>query len=215
MDKILTKNDLLNKLRSYTTNPDDDVIRFKDKIKTALLNCPELLYALNYEKLNSELFNDDGTLNATYDDKGNVVPLGEWDRFFGYSIRPYVFLPETQIDTDNFLCYTVSFNEQPRYNDVQYFANIVFTVLCNSSYEQAIDNETGISRSDLIACIIRERFNWSNIFGTQCKLKSSTERVLDSRYIARVLTFECTLPNHIVKTPLGGKTRIINNEIRK
>ena len=34
MAEILkTKNDLLNKLRAYGTNPDDDVIRIKKKIE--------------------------------------------------------------------------------------------------------------------------------------------------------------------------------------
>ena len=47
MEKLLTKNDLLQKLRSYAYTPDDDVIRFKEKVKEKLLKCPELLYALN------------------------------------------------------------------------------------------------------------------------------------------------------------------------
>ena len=55
-EKLVTKNDLLNKLRAYRTTPDDDVILYKQKIKNALLSNPYLLYALNDKELESELF---------------------------------------------------------------------------------------------------------------------------------------------------------------
>jgi hypothetical protein len=65
MEKLLTKNDLLQKLRSYAYTPDDDVIRIKEKVKEKLLKCPELLYALNNKNLECELFCEDGTLTLS------------------------------------------------------------------------------------------------------------------------------------------------------
>ena len=62
-EKLVTKNDLLNKLRVYRTTPDDDVILYKQKIKNALLSNPCLLYALNDKKLESELFDKNGNIN--------------------------------------------------------------------------------------------------------------------------------------------------------
>ena len=63
MGEILTtKEELLNKLRAYAETPDDDNIKYKDIIRKALLNCPELLYALNNKELESELFDEDGNL---------------------------------------------------------------------------------------------------------------------------------------------------------
>ena len=44
-EKLVTKNDLLNKLRAYQTTPDDENIQYKKKIKEALLSNPCLLYA--------------------------------------------------------------------------------------------------------------------------------------------------------------------------
>ena len=41
-EKLVTKNDLLNKLRAYKTTPDDDVILYKQKIKNALLSNPKV-----------------------------------------------------------------------------------------------------------------------------------------------------------------------------
>lgn len=215
MEKLLTKNDLLQKLRAYSYTPDDDVIRFKQKIKEKLLKCPELLYALNNTGLESELFNPDGTINAEYDENGNIIPLGEWDRYFPYNIRPYIFIPETQAFTDNFLCYTVGFREVPRYNDVEYYIQVIFTILCSSAPEQAVDSLTGQSRADLIGAILREKFNWSNIFGLQCKLVSNQEDIKDTNYISRTLILESTKPNGITNTSLRGNTTIINNSVRR
>lgn len=213
--EILTKNDLVNKLRQYADTPDDDVIRCKERIKTALLQCPELLYALNNKELESELFNEDGNLNASYDVDGNIVPEGEWDRYFGYNIRPYTFVEQVQESADNFLCYTVSFSETPKYNNSEYYLQIIFTVYCSTVDEQSVDVETGMARHDLIASILRERFAWSNIFGTRCKMVSNQEKITDSTFLTRQLVFELTLPNTQVTTPYNGKTEMINHRVRK
>lgn len=216
MEKLSTKNDLLQKLRAYSYTPDDDVIRFKEKIKETLLKCPELLYALNNKELESELFCSDGTLNAEYDEKtGDIIPLGEWDRYFPYNIRPYVFIPETQAYSDNFLCYTTGFREVPRYNSTECYFQITFTILCSSVPEQAIDSLTGQSRADLIGSILREKFNWSNIFGTQCKIVSNQEDIRDTNFISRVIVLELTKPNGVTNTPLKSNSIIINNSVRR
>ena len=216
MEKLLTKNDLLQKLRAYAHTPDDAVIRFKEKIKENLLKCPELLYALNNEELQDELFLPNGNINAEYDDEtGEVIPLGEWDRYFPYNIRPYVFIPETQAHTDNFLCYTAGFREISRYNATECIFQVVFTIFCNGAEEQVVDGLTGQSRADLIGSIIRERFNWSNIFGLQCRLVSNEETVKDNRYVVRTIVFEIVMPNGITHTPLQQNTMIINNGVRR
>lgn len=216
MERLLTKNDILEKLRSYSYTPDDDVIRFKEKIKETLLRCPELLYALNNKELESELFLSDGTLNAEYDEEtGEIIPLGEWDRYFPYNIRPYVFIPETQAFADNFLCYTTGFREYPKYNDTECYFQIIFTILCSSAPEQAVDSLTGLARADLIGSILREKFNWSNIFGLQCRIVSNQEDIKDTKYISRTLVLELTKPNGIINTPLGRSSKVINNSVKR
>lgn len=215
MEQIKSKDMMLNKLRAQATTPDDDVIVAKDKIKKALLQCPELLYVLNNNKLQSELFNADGSLNANYNDQGELEPLGAWDEYFGYNIRPYLFLDQTQTNYDNFICYTIGFREVPANNKFEYYAQITFTILCSAASEQLIDFETGIPRHDLIGSILRERFAGSNLFGTQCKLISNQEKTHDSNYVSRQLVFESTKPNSQVRTPLGGKTETISHLIRK
>jgi hypothetical protein len=208
---IVTKDDLLNKLRAYASTPDDENVKYKDIIKNALLKCPELLYALHEKDLEDELFDDDGNIN--WDENQN--PLGEWDKYFGDSsnIRPYVFIPETQTTVKHYVCYQVMFDELPRYNNIQKYTEITFTIFVDG--KDAMDKRTGIPRHDLIASILREKFNWSNIFGMQTHLVSSKESTTDNNYIVRTLIFQITDINGLTNTPYNGKTSINNYKLRK
>ena len=208
MSEILTtKEDLLDKLRAYAETPDDDNIKYKDIIKKALLNCPELLCALNNKELESELFDDDGNLLI---DKDTGELLGEVDRYFGdnSNIRPSLFIPDTQTTVNSYVCYQVMFYELPRYQNIQKYTEITFNIFVNG--KDRTDKLTGIPRHDLIASIIREKFNWSNIFGMQTHLISSKESVTDNNYLVRTLIFQITDVNSITYTPLGEKSSYIN-----
>ena len=206
-DFITTKEELLNKLRAYASTPDDDNIRYKEKIHDALLSNVELLYALNNEELESELFDEDENLRI--DEKTGEL-LGEVDRYFGdnSNIRPYLFIPDTQTDVKHYVCYQVAFDELPRYQNVQKYTEITFNIFVNG--KDRTDKLTGIPRHDLIASIIREKFNWSNIFGMQTHLISSKESVTDNNYLVRTLIFQITDVNSITYTPLGEKSSYIN-----
>lgn len=210
MGEILTtKEELLNKLRAYADTPDDDNIRYKEKIHDALLNNAELLYALNNEELESELFDEDDNL-LIEEETGEL--LGEVDRYFGdnSNIRPYLFIPDTQTDVKHYVCYQVAFDELPRYSKIQKYTEITFNIFVNG--KDRTDKLTGIPRHDLIASIIRERFNWSSIFGMQTHLISSKESVTDNNYLVRTLIFQVLDLNGIVNTPYGDETYIRNNE---
>lgn len=212
MAEILkTKDELLNKLRAYASTPDDDNIRYKEKIHDALLNNAELLYTLNNKTLESELFDEDGNLLI---DKETGELLGEVDRYFGdnSNIRPYLFIPETQTDVKHYVCYQVGFDELPRYNNIQKYTEITFNIFIDG--KDRTDTLTGIPRHDLIASIIRERFNWSNIFGMQTHLVSSKESITDNNYIVRTLVFQLVDVNGIVTTQ-NGKTKINNYQLRR
>ena len=214
-EKLVTKNDLLNKLRAYKTTPDDDVILYKQKIKNALLSNPCLLYALNDKKLESELFDKNGNINWEWnEDTKQYEPLGEWDRYFGgtSNIRPYLFIPDTQTEVKHYICYQVSFDEMSRYQDTLKYTNITFTIFVHGNDRN--DKLTGIPRHDLIASIIRERFNWSNIFGMQTHLISSKESTTDNNYLVRTLVFQVVDTNGIHKT-IDGKTSITNYGVRR
>ena len=208
-DFITTKEDLLDKLRAYAETPDDDNIKYKDIIRKALLNCPELLYALNNKELESELFDEDGNLLI---DKDTGELLGEVDRYFGdnSNIRPSLFIPDTQTTVNSYVCYQVMFDELPRYQNIYKYNEIIFNIFVNG--KDRTDKLTGIPRHDLIASIIRERFNWSSIFGMQSKLISSKESTTDNNYVVRTLIFQIEDTNNIVYTPFDENSYIRNNE---
>lgn len=215
VEKLVTKNDLLNKLRAYKTTPDDEDIQYKKKIEKALMLNPCLLYALNEKSLESELFDDDGNINWEWnEDTKEYEPLGEWDRYFGgtSNIRPYLFIPDTQTEVKHYICYQVSFDEMPRYQDTLKYTNVTFTIFVHGNDRN--DKLTGIPRHDLIASIIRERFDWSNIFGMQTHLVSSKESTTDNNYIVRTLVFQVVDTNGIVKTT-NGITSTNNYQLRR
>lgn len=214
-EKLVTKNDLLNKLRAYRITTDDENIQYKKKIEKALMLNPCLLYALNEKSLESELFDDDGNINWEWnEDTKEYEPLGEWDRYFGgtSNIRPYLFIPDTQTEVKHYICYQVSFDKMPRYQDTLKYTNITFTIFVHGNDRN--DKLTGIPRHDLIASIIRERFNWSNIFGMQTHLVSSKESTTDNNYLVRTLVFQVVDTNGIHKTT-DKKSSIINYGIRR
>lgn len=214
-EKLVTKNDLLNKLRAYRTTPDDENIQYKKKIEKALMLNPCLLYALNEKSLESELFDDDGNINWEWNEETKEYePLGEWDRYFGgtSNIRPYLFIPDTQTEVKHYICYQVSFDEMPRYQDTLKYTNVTFTIFVHGNDRN--DKLTGIPRHDLIASIIRERFNWSNIFGMQTHLISSKESTTDNNYLVRTLVFQVVDTNGIVNTT-NGKTSLSNYQLRR
>jgi hypothetical protein len=214
-EKLVTKNDLLNKLRAYKTTPDDENIQYKKKIEKALMLNPCLLYALNEKSLESELFDDDGDINWEWnEDTKEYEPLGEWDRYFGSNsnIRPFLFIPDTQTEVKHYICYQVSFDEMPRYQDTLKYTNVTFTIFVHGNDRN--DKLTGIPRHDLIASIIRERFNWSNIFGMQTHLISSKESTTDNNYIVRTLVFQVVDTNGIYKTT-DNKTTVNNYQLRR
>ena len=214
-EKLVTKDNLLNKLRAYKTTPDDENIQYKKKIEKALMLNPCLLYTLNEKSLESELFDDDGNINWKWnEDTKEYEPLGEWDRYFGSNsnIRPFLFIPDTQTEVKHYICYQVAFDETPRYQDTLKYTTITFTIFVHGN--DRMDKFTGIPRHDLIASIIRERFNWSNIFGMQTHLISSKESTTDNNYLVRTLVFQVVDTNGIYKTT-DGVTSVNNYQLRR
>lgn len=194
-----TKAEMVSQLQGYLSNPDDDTIRLKEKIKTMMLGCPKLLWALNNEEYEAELFNEDGSLNDT----------GEWDVYFGDSslIRPFLFIPETQDVVANYICYQTSTDENMRYNSEMKYFVITFTIIVHE--KDSIDKVTGIARHDLIGGIIRELMAWSSSTMSSAIPIYEGESVTDNNYITKVLKFQATMPNNLVITDSSG-TAFVN-----
>lgn len=194
---------MLQKLRDYAINPDDDNIRIKNEIYNTFLHCPELLYALNEKELESELFTEDNAGNLVLNIDQNGDPAGEWDRYFGETgnIRPFLFIPEVQTDVGHYICYQTSCDNYVKYNSSEKTMVITFTIFVNG--KDSIDDLTGIPRHDLIASIIREKFAWIGLDISTTTPSSEKESITDNKYIVRTLQYLVTLPNSIVKTDNG------------
>lgn len=203
------REEMLEKLRSYATNPDDDNIRIKEEIYNTFLHCPELLYALHERDLESELFRKEGNNLVLNIDK-NGEPSGEWEKYFGENgnIRPFLFIPDTQTEVKHYICYQTSYDELVRYNKAEKNLVVTFTIFVNG--KDSMDDATGIARHDLIASIIREKFAWIGLDISSTVPKSDKESTTDNNFIVRTLQYMVTLPNSISKTV--GNTSYYNNK---
>ena len=187
---IKGKNEIIKTYLEVKNSTDDTNIHYKELIKETFLNSDELIYALN----NDELKDCDN------------------DEYFGVNILPYLIIPETQTNIKHYVCYKVDTDDVLKYNEIQKYVTITFIVMCD--VRDNIEKSTGLTRHDLIGNLIKDRINWSNIFGLQCKLISDKESVTDTEYATRKLVFQQTTLNSITKTT-NGVTKVINNSFRR
>lgn len=153
-------------------------IWIKNKVKECLLNNPFIIYMLNNEELYSKK---------------------AFQSYFNVNILPYYLLPDTQSDVKNYICYETSWTEQPRYNDVMKYQLLTFYIACSCKDGNVIDEESGIARHDILAALIIDMFNWTNILGFQIRLVSDQSRPVDNGFCARTLVFQQVTPQNITK----------------
>jgi len=106
-------------------------------------------------------------------------------------------LVNVQENVKNYICFETSFDEVARYNKIMKLGQVIFYIVCNN--KNILDKETGIARHDLLAALITDEFDWSNLFGTQVHLVSDRPMAVDAQYVGRTLIFEQTTTNSIVK----------------
>ena len=196
--KEWTKEDS-KRLASLKYVTDNDNIRIKEIIKQKLLNNDDIIHVIHNKELTE--------IEA------------ENDEYFGKNILPYYNVPGTQTDSQNYICFTVGYenvernftNSSRMYNDLQRHLHVVFIVLCEQS--DIKDEDTGIARHDLLAALIQNEFNFTNFFGRRIQLVSDEESLVDNRYLARTLVFTQITDNNVTKTQYGNPSRIVTKEI--
>ena len=188
--KKWTKEDS-KRLASLKYVVDNDNIRIKEKIKQKLLANDDIIHVLDNKKLQEA--------------------EAENDEYFGVNIRSSYIIPETQTDSQNYICFTVGYRDINRYNDLVKELHITFVILCEQ--KNLKDRDTGIARHDLLAALIQNEFNYTNFFGRKLQLIQDEESVVDTGYACRTLTFSQTTDNNMTKTQYGKPTRLVNKEI--
>ena len=151
---------------------DDDIIEMKRLIKQTLIADTDILEALH---------NPD-------------IDIDSPDEFLDTNIYGFIRIPNTQDTVRNFICFTVDDIEDHRFNEVIKTQYVQFTTICHLS---DIKTEYGIDRHDLLGYLIRETFNWTNIFGLQFKLIHNNEGKLDGDYYCRTLKFKADKLNSL------------------
>ena len=116
-------------------------------------------------------------------------------------IYGFIRIPTTQDTVRNFICFTVDDIEENRFNEVMKTQYIQFNCICHLD---DMTTEYGIDRHDLLGYLVRDTFNWTNIFGLQFKLIHNKESTIDSDYYCRTLKFEVTKPNSLNKARMDN-----------
>ena len=156
-------------------NVNDDIISMKRTIKQMLISNVDLLEALN---------NKD-------------IPIDSPDEYLDSNIYDFLRVPRTQDTVRNFICFTVDDIEDHRFNEAMKIQYIQINVICHL---EDMSTRYGMSRHDLLGYLIREKFNWTNLFGLQFKLVYNKESPVDSDYYCRTLKFEAVKPNSLDKS---------------
>ncbi len=164
-------------------NVNDDVITMKRLIKQKLIEDRDILEALNNKELD----------------------IDSPDDFLNENIYGFVRIPKTQDTVRNFICFTVDDvqgrDSDFRNNNVMKRQIIQFHAICHLD---DMETEYGIDRHDLISYAIRDRFNWTNLFGLQFRLIENKESTVDSNYYCRTLIFEAKKPNSLNKARMDN-----------
>lgn len=113
-----------------------------------------------------------------------------------YNVNIYSFLkiPDAQSKVKNFICFEVNDTDIVDSNKIMSSKQIMFRTIC---HKDDVSTIWGIDRQDLLAALIKERFQWSNILGTQLIKTYDSGKVAENGYYYRNMYFEQTAPNDI------------------
>ena len=165
----------IQEIIEYKKHYENDNIYYKEIIKNKLINNSKIIHSLNNTDLDPDCPAD----------------------YMGENILPFYLIAKTQEKTRHYICFETAFEEISRYNKIMKMGQVIFYILCDN--KDIYDKRSGIARHDLLAALIVDEFNWTNMFGTQIKLVSDTPMVIDSNYAGRTLIFEQTTTNNIIK----------------
>lgn len=150
----------------------DDIFRYKYKIMKMLTSNQDILHTLH----NDELAGHDEIING--------------DLYRNVCIFDFMKLPNLKDEVKNYICFEV--------NDIGYGdlvnKKIVFRTV---SHEEDHKTDWGISRQDLLAAIIKNEFDWSNVFGMHLEKEADQGLVTSDGYYYREIVYKTSAPNNL------------------
>lgn len=151
----------------------DDIELYKYKIMKMLTEDIDLISTLNNKELE--------------DHKG--------DDYRFVNIFNFLKIPDTQSTVKNFVCFEVNDVEQPRYTEGLMKKYIVFRTV---SHEDDVQTDYGIARQDLLALIIKNKFDWTQVFGMHIEKIHDYGKITENGYYYREFVYETTTTNNLV-----------------
>lgn len=151
----------------------DDIERYKYRIMQMLTSNTDLINALHNHELQGH--------------KG--------DDYRFVNIFNFLKIPNTQSTVKNFVCFEVQDVEQPRYTEGLMTKYIVFRTV---SHEDDVQTDYGIARQDLLALIIKNEFDWSQVFGMHIEKIQDYGKITENGYYYREFIYETTSTNNLV-----------------
>lgn len=152
----------------------DEIFRYKYKIMNMLTSNKDLLATLHNADLNNAA-NSNG------------------DAYRDVNIFNYMKLPNQKSEVKNYVCFEVDNEAYGNFGD----QIIIFRTV---SHEDDCKTDWNINRQDLLASIIKNEFDWSNVFGMHIEKTYDVGRVTDDGYYYREFAYKAVAPNnHINK----------------
>lgn len=142
---------------------------------------------------------EDDDLIATLHNKDLAGRSG--DMYRSVNIFNFLKTPDTQSTVKNFVCFEVNDVEQPRYNDALIKKYIIFRTV---SHEDDVKTDYGIARHDLLAAIIKSKFDWTQEFGIHFEKIQDYGKVTDNGYYYREFIYETTTVNNLANKAKNG-----------
>lgn len=168
--------DIINRsIDSKTNNNTDDIFRYKYKIMKILTSSQDLLKTLH----NDELQGSNEIING--------------DLYRNVCIFDFMKLPNNKSQVKNYVCFEVNDNGAGDLTT----KTIVFRTV---SHEDDHVTDWNISRQDLLALIIKNEFDWSNVFGMHVEKQSDNGYVTsdgNESYYYREIVYRTAAPNNI------------------
>lgn len=123
------------------------------------------------------------------------------DAYRDVNIYSFLKIPGSQSVVKNFICFEVDDVEVPRYSETLIKKHIIFRTI---SHEDDYVTGWGVDRQDLLAAIIKSKFDWSNIFGMHVEKVYDKGRVAENGYYYREFIYETTVLNNLVNKAKNG-----------
>lgn len=149
----------------------DDIFRYKYKIMKMLTSNQDILHALH----NDELCGKDEIING--------------DLYRDVCIFDFLKLPDLKDEVNNYICFEV--NDTGHGNMLA--KRIIFRTV---SHKDDHKTDWGISRQDLLASIIKNEFDWSNVFGMHLEKESDVGSIADDDFYYREIVYKTSTPNN-------------------